>query len=360
MTESEIDARSSVSGGNLQAFLCVCSANFMMRYASSYIKNHEDARNLLTEGILDSSEQFGLIRSRGMQCPDNPAHYVDIRKWFGCVTSKFALLHASMSTTVGPASSSMQIEIARKRNDAHLEKVASEVHFHKRVLSEWGIKVFWYKHSNMDQNKVGHRKKSLLPVTLTGYPMVMSEGGDHMHTLKDWARNPSKMGYWIPLSGFFGNIHAVLRNKLEPANPQYQFCILQLANTSRHECSAEMLLKVAKPFLDRNLHACFVALVPNEATLLEFQWSPELTVNEEVAKSIPLYVAFQKAEAGWRGFEAYCTWCSRDLSMSECTCNVSCCSRILLASQATWRSDLTIFYGLHTVINTNWTQTRPS
>lgn len=53
-------------------------------------------------------------------------------------------------------------------------------------------------------------------------------------------------------------------------------------------------MKVAKPFWDLNLAVCFVALVPNEDTLLEFQWSPELMANEQVAKSIPLYIAVEK------------------------------------------------------------------
>ncbi|OQR89834.1 crinkler (CRN) family protein [Thraustotheca clavata] len=187
------------------------------------------------------------------------------------------------------------MQVAIDLNDSSLHGIAWECHFHSLVHSNKPIEVNYFTYDNRNQNEqsdmsyedalnadVGH-------INWSASSKVICHGDNELECLqflKNWAEDTGKWDYWIPAYSMLETIDAVA--KLKFGEDDERFCFLQLTRSEQHHCNSAFLIMVTKPFLDKKLTVCYMALVPDEVNMINVRLKPVVV---QVPNNVKLYVA---------------------------------------------------------------------
>ncbi|TMW58224.1 hypothetical protein Poli38472_011812 [Pythium oligandrum] len=159
------------------------------------------------------------------------------------------------------------MSVASGMHDERLERVAFEGYFHSLVRRRQVIKLHLFEYLNKKLTNLSIEEKtpqSLGCLTWTELPVVVTEGenvDEGVYVMTEWAKNPSKMDYWIPNTSLFETVDAVAKWK---EDGQVQFALLQLTKGETHKCDGDVITKLTKPFLDHGHSIRYIAIVPTE------------------------------------------------------------------------------------------------
>ncbi|TMW69033.1 hypothetical protein Poli38472_001189 [Pythium oligandrum] len=264
-----------VPGGNLREFLPpdANKAKGVMREEVNRVTATADANKLLTSIAFSPIEQIDLIRMQGVMNVNNVEHYILSTFWICCVTSKLVLQH--IAEMVGTDFFVKLMKVARGMGDERLESVAFEGYFHVLVRHQQGIQLHLCKYLNWSRGGLSADQKippSIGTLPWTRLPIVVEDLNHSYALMATWATNLSQMDYWIPRTSLVETVDAVA--KWTNDDGSVDFVLLQLTKAPKHKCNAAVLVKLARPLIDRGYSVRYIAIVPAENTKLEFRFIP--------------------------------------------------------------------------------------
>ncbi|KAG7379292.1 hypothetical protein PHYPSEUDO_008768 [Phytophthora pseudosyringae] len=296
-TEEDIANRYFASGGCLREFLNP-DAREILQFALDKITTPEHARSLLTARGCTSNEQIDRLRMRGVADVSNPTYYVKPSKWKAVVNSLFVLRH--LTSLMEPNFFEELIGLARGMKDDRLEGVALEGYFHALVRRGQPISIDYCTYDNVDRTIMNKKEwrtimdKDKGSISCAPANKVKWSGDSIEHCVRimeEWAVDLSIADYWIPADSLCETIDAVAKCKF-PGEKDSRICFLQLTKAQKHKCDADILWRLAQPFVG-NAKVCYIALLslPDKEIRSDFRLKPAVISNPEVLEHIPLYVA---------------------------------------------------------------------
>ncbi|OQR89386.1 crinkler (CRN) family protein [Thraustotheca clavata] len=258
------DARYFVSGGNLRAFLDDDGQARNNAFQSiQKIDQLSNAAILLSNDVVSLGWQIDHIRMLGVKDRNNFEHYINIKWWTSSITSKFVLGY--LTILVEPTFFEKMMSVAELMNDKRLLGVGWEGYFHTLIFRKRtvNVKIITYDNVKRNVNK--------------NYADIMAKNTGTISfgdlSIFEWSgANATQCYYWVPAESLFETIDAIAKVKFP--NGEITFCLLQLSRSNTHKCNGDVLWKLAKPYLNKQLKVCYMVLLDDEQKIQTFHLDP--------------------------------------------------------------------------------------